>query len=646
MPYQTEAGEHLRLTKQIGHGGEGDVFLVDGKEGVVAKIYHAPVSDSHEHKLQNMLALNSPKLRGISAWPIQFVRKRAVRGVHGILLPFANGMELHAVYGPAERKQALPEATWEFLLFVARNLAIVFDTVHSHNVVIGDVNEKNFLVDKRAIVRVIDCDSFQIPSRTGSPFLCTVGVEHYTPPELQGTDLSRCTRTKNHDYFGLAVLIFQLLLMARHPFALVSSDTKIASLSFGESIRRFLYAYGRRAPALGISPPPLTLPTSILPQPLLELFEMAFCQSSAQSRPTASCWMAELDRASKSIVTCRFDKSHRYCNHLNVCPWCEFTKNTSVSFFVSFAVHSAFDLSTGDIASFRAAMVRVQKLSLAKRNASSFGIVVGPAERLPFHLRLPAPQFYLGLILIATSIALAMTFPICYFGVIGGICLLANGRHTSKYKEERDVRRATLSKCNQAVETLYAKYDDIAKSYESAFTREREQVLAGIEKYSKIDAERTRSLRELESSRPQLQLDRYLERFLITRSKISDIGSTRRATLVSYGIESAADVKYADIHRIPGFGDHLCGVLVAWRKACERDFKFDPTQPVPRSDVDALNKKISDKKLLIQDSIRKGLHSLSELNARTQAQCSDVDNRLSVALKELKEADVHLAAWK
>jgi DNA-binding helix-hairpin-helix protein with protein kinase domain len=52
------------------------------------------------------------------------------------------------------------------------------------------------------------------------------------------------TRTPNHDNFGLAVLIFQLLCMGRHPFAgrfLGTGDPP----SIPEAIARSRYAYSR-----------------------------------------------------------------------------------------------------------------------------------------------------------------------------------------------------------------------------------------------------------------------------------------------------------------------------------------------------------------------------------------------------------------
>ena len=60
---------------------------------------------------------------------------------------------------------------------------------------------------------LIVCNS----SRNGKYFYCEVRKPEYTPPELQDID-GEVWRVKNHDYFALSVLAFQLLFLSWHPF--------------------------------------------------------------------------------------------------------------------------------------------------------------------------------------------------------------------------------------------------------------------------------------------------------------------------------------------------------------------------------------------------------------------------------------------
>ena len=66
------------------------------------------------------------------------------------------------IYSPAHRRQSYPHCAWDFLLYVARNIASSFATVHEHGHVVGDVNQNSFMVGRDSKVVLIDSDSFQI----------------------------------------------------------------------------------------------------------------------------------------------------------------------------------------------------------------------------------------------------------------------------------------------------------------------------------------------------------------------------------------------------------------------------------------------------------------------------------------------------
>ena len=76
------------------------------------------------------------------------------------------------------------------------------------DIVIGDVNSRNILVNTALLPTMIDIDSIQLsPTHTSD-----VGVEEYTPPELMGQTFKNVVRNKYHDLFGLGYLLFQLLM--------------------------------------------------------------------------------------------------------------------------------------------------------------------------------------------------------------------------------------------------------------------------------------------------------------------------------------------------------------------------------------------------------------------------------------------------
>lgn len=219
-------GQHVSVAQQpFAVGGEGKIYDIAGNPAVVAKIYSAPQSPERSEKLRIMTGLAAPDLLKIAAWPTSTLHAAPGGPIAGILMPKISGFkEIHHLYSVAQRKKDYPGADWGFLIHAARNCAIAFEAIHRRGQVIGDVNQKNILVSERAIVQFVDCDSFQIRSDCGKLFRCAVGVPEFTPPELQGRSFRDIDRDADHDLFGLAILIFHLLMMGRHPFSGVSLD--------------------------------------------------------------------------------------------------------------------------------------------------------------------------------------------------------------------------------------------------------------------------------------------------------------------------------------------------------------------------------------------------------------------------------------
>ncbi len=216
-------GRGVRLGAEVGRGGEGAVFRVASNDQQLAKIYHAPLSPDRAEKIQVMAAItaNHPVIK-LTAWPAELLSNKSGAPI-GLLMPKVDGQDIHRLYSPKSRRSDFQRADWRFLIRAAANAARAFAAIHDVGCVIGDVNHGSILVAQDATVRLIDCDSFQVIAR-GRKFLCEVGVETFTPPELQGKSFKGVIRNENHDNFGLAVMVFLMLFMGRHPFSGRSSD--------------------------------------------------------------------------------------------------------------------------------------------------------------------------------------------------------------------------------------------------------------------------------------------------------------------------------------------------------------------------------------------------------------------------------------
>nr|MDK7289165.1 helix-hairpin-helix domain-containing protein [Escherichia coli] len=181
----TATGECVTPGRELGKGGEGAVYDIEEFVESVAKIYHTPPPALKQDKLAFMAATADAQLLNYVAWPQATLHGGRGGKVIGFMMPKVSGKEpIHMIYSPAHRRQSYPHCAWDFLLYVARNIASSFATVHEHGHVVGDVNQNSFMVGRDSKVVMIDSNSFQI-NANGTLHLCEVGVSHFTPPELQ-----------------------------------------------------------------------------------------------------------------------------------------------------------------------------------------------------------------------------------------------------------------------------------------------------------------------------------------------------------------------------------------------------------------------------------------------------------------------------
>src|SRR3954469_4221312 len=120
-----QTGAVVRLGAKIGRtGGEGAVYGIQGHAGLVAKVYHQPVSDNKAAKLRYLGQRLTPQLKECAAWPsfLLFYRDQP----RGFVMRSVSGKEVHHVYGSRDRVVDFPGTNWDFLVNTARNCAAAF----------------------------------------------------------------------------------------------------------------------------------------------------------------------------------------------------------------------------------------------------------------------------------------------------------------------------------------------------------------------------------------------------------------------------------------------------------------------------------------------------------------------------------------
>ncbi len=318
----------------VDEGGEGKIVGVQGSPDLVAKIYHpAKRTPERAAKLRAMLASppadpTASQGHASIAWPLDILLDPATGDTVGFLMrrsPFKD--TVFTFYNPGQRRAKYPDFTYRYLVAVASNIATAVHALHEKGYVLGDVNQGNILVSNQSLVTLVDTDSFQVPDRaSGRVLRCTVYVPEFTPPELQGQDLTKIDRTPQHDAFGLGILLFHLLMEGFHPFINCRFTGTGEPPEVVERIRsgHFPYSRSRTVPW---TPSPGAVPFEVLDPELGGLLLQCFDAGhhDPRARPTARQWQNALRAAGTRMLRCSVNGQHWFGNHLSQCPWCERT---------------------------------------------------------------------------------------------------------------------------------------------------------------------------------------------------------------------------------------------------------------------------------------------------------------------------------
>lgn len=622
------SGATLSIGSEIAAGGEGKVLALHGDPGKVVKVYHSLCDQAKQQKLVAMVQMRSSSLEVVAAWPIDLVWDQQRRCV-GFVMPRVDGVGVvDRLSHPAERRKSFPDVDYLFIATVAKNLMAAASALHAAGVVIGDVNESNIMVRKDGTVAFIDADSFQIV-RGGSTFYCEVGKDLFTPPELQGKSFRGVLRGPSHDVFGLAVLVFQLLMHGRHPFHGRSLDGRDRATS--EAIQQRAYAYGRASQQI-VQPPLGTLPIAAFGE-LSELFERAFGMSA---RPTASDWMYALQRFCAGLRSCGSNRRHARLPGQSVCELCKLPRDPLPSLAAAAHEPRVEIASVGDL------IAAVSRLSAPSSLAT---ICAEPDVSVSERLLASAPAFLsdseyqqllvgkggtgvgaallcVGAALLVGAIGLAFPLAFCVaIPIFLGACS-AFKEAWKKMRRSKQLMPAVISFCAQidSAKRALAALERVESTVWQTEMQSRSKAmsdLTALQKAGKAIQQQANELERLEreaSTRYQ-QAWRHdqLENYIIGEAGISGIGTERSRVLASHGVETAADVVESAILAISGFGSGLTRKLLKWRGDCERAVDRMRVPPMPAVYLDRVR---SEHARTVNEKIawiRSGLRGYQEL---------------------------------
>lgn len=636
--------QRFKLGKRIGRGGEGAVFALGGDHKYAVKIYTTKDLNEKESKIAAMVRAQLAEHAPLAAFPISIARNPSGAFVGFIMKLIDEHRPLHDLYSPGPRKQHFPQADYRFLVRAAANFSRAVASVHRSGCVIGDINHSGALVSPRATVSLIDADSFQF-SGSGHDFLCKVGVPEYTPPELQGIPLGNSKRTTNHDAFGMAVVIFQLLFMGRHPFVGTVRRGDIPPIH--ENIGSFRYVYAETRD-VGMDQPPGTPALSDFSPNIAALFDRAFSLESVHSRPTAEQWVNQLEKLEQSLERCQDNSLHYAPRDASECAWCEMERQTGSILFIPFIPtaplkNEGFDPGVGGF-DLDAIWRKIE--AICRTLPAEFVPNVTAGQETPSSLATQARRDTTaknpgGLLVAGIAIGLLFVFPKAWF-----VWLYAIYFGVKAFNEKKELNRTPFEKAYIDAESRWhqALKEWSTRCGHKDFIELKEELSAARDAYKAL-AEEERNLRAAhQSNRKERQLHAFLDKYDIRHGHIRGIGPAKHAILASYGIDTAADISQSRVLSVPGFGPVNSQGLFEWRDALTKRFVFQNEETeFDRLEMARIRSVIEAKAVPLRRKLAVGPHNLEVLASRLRQLLATPDPILTQIQKKRDQARADIA---
>lgn len=642
MPtYYDSKGNAHDLSEKIGSGGEGTVFVCPLDRAMVAKIYHEPITAEKAAKLRWMAENKNEQLLKIAAWVIDVLTDETNGKVVGFLMPNVRAKEIHELYSLKSRRIHFPDATWNFLVHTAGNLARAFYNLHKNDHIMGDINHGNCVVLADGTVKLIDCDSYSINDGVRR-YPCEVGVATHLAPELQGMNLRGVKREKKHDNFGLAVIIFQLLFLGRHPFAgnFIGDEDK----SLEDCIREFRFAYGEDAHIRRVKQPPGTLSLSAVSPRIALMLERAFL---TEDRPEPREWVEALEDLKENLKQCAMHPGHHFYQNLPSCPWCELETKTGLMIFPftsgnqTLENEEAFNIFT--IENLLSQIAPPRNLPAVLPNPALTTQIL-PEERVEIEKQ----QNYKTVIIFAFIQVFLIVFLTFVFGsgvafFIGLITMsvqmffLVNNHKSIRegLETEAEFKREDWNKLgNEWEKTSSVNY----------LEKDIETIRNKVTDYQNLQKDSRHKIKLLQDEALRYQLETHLANYALAEAKIAGIKAESISQLGKHGIKTAADVETKRLQNIPEIDGYLSIKLLDWRKNLERHFEYQPNVPLPESSHQRVLQEFNEKRRKIEKDIEKLLTAARmSANSVLQKQQQILAQTEKTAL-ELMQAEVNLKA--
>src|SRR6266496_1619691 len=152
---RTAAGKQVVIGKELGKGGEGTVYQLEGDQKIAVKLYHQGQAAERRDKVTAMVSARWHSTTPYVAFPIDLLINPTGNFVGFTMRRVGHQRPIHNLYSPTSRRTTFPKADFRFLLRTALNISRAVAGVHQTGCVIGDVNQSGFLVGAGAVAELV-----------------------------------------------------------------------------------------------------------------------------------------------------------------------------------------------------------------------------------------------------------------------------------------------------------------------------------------------------------------------------------------------------------------------------------------------------------------------------------------------------------
>ena len=312
-------GIRYLLGRELGRGGQGAVFAVDGARLAVKLLFGR--SPQLRERLRDQLAMVARlPLEGLAiARPVDQLRPPHV----GYVMELFTGMvPLRSLLQPPKGDASVTR--WYLdggglgrRLRLLAHVAEAISALHGRGLIYTDLSPHNVFVSANTDnqeVRLIDIDNLHAATTTG----CSVYTPRYGAPEVVRQKTSSPSTLA--DAYAFAVLAFETLAVA-HP--LLGDEVQDGEPTLEEK------ALAGELPWIDSPDDDSNRSTSGIPREVVlsprlqQDFQIAFGSglSNPEARPGMATWAEHLHRAADRTIVCPSCSGSYYVNR-DACPWC------------------------------------------------------------------------------------------------------------------------------------------------------------------------------------------------------------------------------------------------------------------------------------------------------------------------------------